>query len=151
MSMSEENEAVVRRIFKEIWEDGDLDAVDELVAEDYVMHDSSMPEEPQTGREAFRRMAESGSGVVDGPMEVEQLISTDEYVVVRWRQTGTHVGKMGKVEPSNEEVTITGIEIARLEDGLLAETWDEMNVLPLLSKSGAISADLLSPEMAADD
>lgn len=147
MSTSD-NESTYRRLTTEVWEQGDLDRIDELVAEDYELHDPSMPAgDWPTGREGYRMMAEMGSGVFeDASIDIEQLISADDYVVARWRMTGTHVGEMGKVDPSNEEVTVTGIEICRFEDGRLAESWQEVNMLDLLTRAGALPEDLFTPE-----
>lgn len=152
MSTTDENEAMARRIFEEIWQQHNHDAIDELVAEEYVLHDSSMPDSDwPKGREGYRQMAEMGAGMIDGDIELEQVIPAGEYVIVRWRQTGTHVGQMGTIEPTNEEVTVTGIEIDRFEDGMLAETWQEINLLPMLMQIGEVPMDLFSPEVPADD
>ncbi|WP_435176146.1 ester cyclase [Halorussus sp. AFM4] len=153
MTTAEDNEAAARRLFEEVWQNHDYDAVDELVAEDYVLHDPSMPEDAEWpgGREGYRQMAEMGAGIVDGRLEIEQLLSTGDHVVIRWKQTGTHVGEMGNIEPTNEEVTITGIEIDRFEDGKLAETWQEVGMLPMLMQVGAVPEDLFSSELPADD
>ncbi|MFC7139614.1 ester cyclase [Halosimplex aquaticum] len=153
MTTTEDNEAVARRIFEDVWQNHDYDVIDEVVAEDYVLHDPSIPEDAgwPRGREGYRLMAEMGSGIIDGPLEIEQLLAAGDHVVIRWKQTGTHVGEMGGIEPTNEEVTITGIEIDRFEDGQLAETWQEVGMIPMLVQTGAISADVFAPEEPADD
>ncbi len=152
MSTIDQNESIARRIFEEIWQQHNLDVIDELVAEEYVLHDPSMPElDWPNGREGYRQMAEMGSEMLDGDIELEQLIPAGEYVTVRWSQTGTHVGQMGSIEPTNEEVTVTGIEIDRFEDGLLVETWQEVNLLPMLIQIGEVPMDLFSTEVPADD
>ena len=152
MTTAEDNEAIARRIFEEVWQNHNYDVIDDLVAEDYDLHDPSMPEETEwpSGREGYRLMAEMGANIIDGPLELEQLISAGDYVVGRWRQTGTHVGEMGNIEPTNEEVTITGIEIDRFEDGKLAETWQEVNMLPMFMQIGIVPEDLFSSEMPTD-
>lgn len=148
MSTQEDTEAIARRIFEEVWQNHNYDVIDDLVAEDYVLHDPSMPEETEwpDGRAGYRQMAEMGSGIIDGPLEIKQLIPTDDHVVIRWEQTGTHVGEMEGIDPTNEEVTVTGIEIDRFEDGQLVETWQEVGMLPMLSKIGVVPEDLFSPE-----
>ncbi|WP_458189799.1 ester cyclase [Haladaptatus sp. NG-WS-4] len=155
MTTTQDNEAVARRLFEEVWQNHNYDVIDEVVAKDYVLHDPSMPEEEASewpsGREGYRMMAEMGSGIIDGPLEVEQIVPGGDNVVIRWKQTGTHVGEMGNIEPSNEEVTITGIEIDRFEDGQLAETWQEVNMMGMLMQIGAIPDDLFNEEMHSDD
>ena len=150
MTTAEDNEELHRRITEEVWERRNFDVIDELVAEDFVLHDPSMPE-PIRGPEGYREMAEMGSGIVDGRIEIEQLLSMDDWVVARWTQTGTHVGDIGEIEPTNEEVTITGIDINRFEDGKLAETWTEVNLLNMLVQIGAIPDDLFGPAPDADE
>ncbi|WP_231188828.1 ester cyclase [Haladaptatus sp. DYF46] len=146
---TEENEQVTQRINEEVWEQHNFDAIDELVAEDYVLHDQSMPE-PMRGREVYREMAEMGAGIIDGPIVTEQLISIDDYVIGRWSQTGEFVGEMMGIEPTHEEVTVTGIDINRFEDGKLAETWQEVNILGMLMQIGALPDELVAA-MEMDD
>jgi predicted ester cyclase len=125
VAIQEDSENVARRVYEEIWQKKNFDAIDELVSEDYVLHDPAMPEDEEwpSGREGYRIMAEMGGAMIDGDVEIEQLVPAGDHVTVCWKQTGTHVGQIGGVEPTNEEVTITGIEINRFEDGMLAETW----------------------------
>ena len=148
MTTPRENEEIVRRLNTEVWESRNFDVIDELVAEDYVLHDSSMPE-PVRGPDGYREMAEMGAGVIDGDIEADQVISTGDWVVSRWTQRGTHAGEMAGVEPTNQEVEITGIDISRIEDGKLAESWQEVNVLNMLMEIGAIPKDLFSPQAPA--
>ena len=150
MTTEEDNEEVIRRINTEVWENGNFDVIDELVAEDYVLHDSSMPEEIH-GPDGYREMAEMGADTVDGDIEVDLVISTDDWVVSRWTMRGTHTGEIAGVEPTNEEVTMTGIDISRVENGKLAESWQEVNMLNMLMTIGAIPEDLFSGEMPASD
>lgn len=150
MTTAEDNEQVVKRLNEEVWDKGNFDVVDELVDEDYVLHDPSMPE-PVRGPDGYREMAEMGAGVVDGPIEAEQVISTGDWVVTRWTQRGTHTGEMAGIEPTDEEVTITGIDVSRVEDGKLVESWQEVNLLPMLVQIGAIPDDLFAQELPADD
>lgn len=138
-----ENEQLTQRLNEEVWEKHNFDIIDELVAEDYVLHDESMPE-PLRGRETYREMAEMGADVIDGPIETHQLISTDDYVIGRWSQTGEHVGEMMGIEPTNKEITVTGIDINRFEDGKLAETWQEVNVFGMLMQLDALPDELVA-------
>lgn len=138
-----ENEQITQRLNEEVWENRNFDVIDELVAEDYVLHDEFMPE-PMRGREGYREMAEMASGIIDGPIETHQLISTDDYVIGRWSQTGRHVGEMMGIEPTDEEVTVTGIDINRFEDGQLAESWQEVNVFGMLLQIGALPDELVA-------
>jgi predicted ester cyclase len=91
-------------------------------------------------------MAEQGAGMIDGPIEVDQVIATDDWVVGHWTQRGTHVGAVMGIEPTNETVTTTGISISRFEDGKLIETWQEVNILGMLMQIGAMPDNLSDAE-----
>lgn len=147
---AQDNEELHQRINEEIWEKQNFDAIDEYVADDFVLHDPSMTESIH-GPDEYREMAEMGAGVIDGPIETEQLLSMGDWVVSRWSQTGEHVGEMAGIEPTNEEVTITGIDMDRFEDGKLAETWTEVNMLNMLMQIGAVPDDLFSEPAPAGD
>ena len=54
---AEENKAIVRRVFEEVWNKGNLDIIDELVASDFVRHDPASPEEIR-GREGIKPFIE---------------------------------------------------------------------------------------------
>lgn len=141
MATAKENEKIARRFTEEIWEKQNFDSIDEFVAEDFVLHDSSMPE-PLRGRDEYREMAEEGASIIDGPIETDQLIVTGDWVVARWTRRGTHTGNVMGIEPTNEEVTVTGIEINRFEDGKLVEAWHEVNIFGMLMQIGALPEDL---------
>ena len=64
----------------------------------------------------------------------------------RWTQRGTHIGKMMGIEPTNEEVTITGISISRFEDGKIAEEWQVVNILGMLMQLGVVQNNFLPTE-----
>lgn len=92
MATAQENEQVARRLTEDVFGEQNYDVVDDLVAEDYVLHDPSMPE-PVRGPDGYREMAEEGASIIDGLIEINQLISIDDWVVSRWTQHDTHVGE----------------------------------------------------------
>jgi predicted SnoaL-like aldol condensation-catalyzing enzyme len=51
--MSEENKAVMRRIYEEFWNEGNFEALDEIVSPDYVLHVPTPPGAP-SGREGLQ-------------------------------------------------------------------------------------------------
>lgn len=80
--------------------------------------------------------------------EVDDLVAEGDRVASRWRFVGTHDGERGPgwlqgFEPTGKRVEISGISIARIEDGRIAEWWGQWNYLELLSELGAVQR---SPE-----
>ena len=134
--MSEENKAVLDRI-NDVFNGGDMDAVDELLAEDFVEH-NPMPG-GESDREGFKQMV-AGVREAFPDLETERhlQVAEGEYVVERWTSTGTHEGEFMGVAPTGNTVTVEGIDISRLADGRVVEHWTQMDTLGLLQQLDVI-------------
>ena len=96
---TEENKALMRRIFEEIWNQGTLDLADELVDPDYVDHDPAMPEEVR-GIEGFKQFVGMyRAGASDARVVVEDMVAEGDKVATRWRSMGTHDGDLFGIPP----------------------------------------------------
>lgn len=138
LTMEERNEETVRRFVREIVNGGNYDAADELFAEGYVRHDPTIPEEKR-GPEGFRETVEAfRSAFPDVEMTLHEVVCDGEYVAFRATETATHEGEFMGVEPTGKEVRMEGNVIHRLEDGKVAETWAQFDMLGLLEQVGAI-------------
>jgi steroid delta-isomerase-like uncharacterized protein len=128
---------VVTRLYEEPWK-GNWDVIDELVSADYVGHDPTEPE-PIRGREALRESIEKYVGAFPGgTITIEEQITDGDRVATRWTARGTHMGEIAGIGPTGKEVTVSGVTIARLEGGIVAEEWATWDSLGLLIQLGAI-------------
>jgi predicted ester cyclase len=91
--MTEQNKAVVRRLFDEVWNTGQLDKIEELYAPDFVA--DYRPYVPlRVGHEGIRDMVRGAwTAFPDFHEELEELIAEGEKVVVRLTITGTQKGQ----------------------------------------------------------
>jgi SnoaL-like polyketide cyclase len=84
------NELLGRRYFEEVWNQGKLDVLNELLAPNYVNHTPSTPD-PPPGPAGLKPIVQAiRQAFPDLHYELEDLIATDEKVVMRVRMTGTH-------------------------------------------------------------
>ena len=134
--MSEENKAVVRRIF-EAFNKGDLDAFDELIAADGVNHalPPGLPPEPE-GTKAFLGMFLSA--FPDLQMTVEDQIADGDKVATRWTSTGTQTGELMGIPATGKQVTVTGMDIHRIAGGKQVEHWGEFDQMAMMQQLGVI-------------
>src|SRR5215210_3092852 len=110
--MSDENKAAARRVF-EAWEQGDLDALDDLVAADAVDHDPYNPHANE-GLEGFKKtIAMYREAFPDLHFEIEDQIAEGDKVVTRWAGTGTHEGTLRARNPTGTRATRGGTETNR--------------------------------------
>lgn len=139
MTASEDSpEASIRRLFDGVWNDADPAVADDLVHPEFVMHDRDVPE-GLDGPDAYRWLADATRAIFpDAAFAIEDVLVDGERVAVRWTMTGTHEGEGLGVEPTGREVTLSAIEVDRFEDGMVAETWVESDVLGMLEQVGAV-------------
>jgi steroid delta-isomerase-like uncharacterized protein len=136
--MSEENKRLVRRLVNEIWNQGKLELIDELVDANYVRHDPAWPE-PIHGQEGLRQyIAATRHAIADGQFTIEDLIAEGDKVVTRWTLQGTQQGEFMGIPPTWREVSLTGISIMRVENGRIAEVWDGYDALSLMQQLGVV-------------
>lgn len=141
------NKAAYRRLLEEGPNRGDVTAVDELVALDFVGH-WLFNSPPLVGREAFRAwLAGSIRAFPDGQMTLDDLLAADDKVVARWTIRGTETGARqsptGEAQAvSGRRLTTSGIHIARFADGQLIELWHSQDLLSTYQQLG------LLPEIA---
>src|SRR5215208_3203877 len=125
-SMSvEENLALAHR-FLEARATGDLDALDELLAPDFVNHNRLLPgQEP--GREGYKwAIAKMLAAFSNRRFFVEDQVAAGDKVVTRFTVQGTHDrGELMGVAPTGREITNRVIVIHRISGGKIAEEWAE--------------------------
>lgn len=134
----QENKQRVERFFKDVMSEGQIDLVDELVADDYVEHEE-LPgrEETLRGTQAARSVVEEfRNAFPDLEVEVEQTMAEGDLVTARTRWRGTHEGPLFGIEPTNETVEFTAIDIVRLEDGRAREHWGLTDNMALFDQIG---------------
>lgn len=131
---------LVRRSNDEIWGEGNLDAIDGYVAEDYVEHNTASPE-PIRGPEGYRRNVERvRTAFPDLEVTTGHLVAEGDTVVTRYTLTGTHEGPLMGVEPTGNRVEVSGISIGEFEDGELVEGWSNVDVFGMLRQLGVVDA-----------
>ena len=117
----EENMALARR-FMEARVKGDLDAMDEMMAPDFVNHNKLLPGEVP-GREGYkRRVAEYSAAFSLIRFVIEDQVAADDKVVTRFIVHFTHDrAEIMGVAPTGTEMTNRGVAIHRIVEGKIAE------------------------------
>ena len=134
------NEAKTRRYFEALWNERNLDVIEDWIAPEYVGHYSSFPSELQ-GVEGFRTMVRLLlAAVPDLQMTVEDVIARDDRVVTRFTARGTHQGELQGFAPTGVQVAFTGIGIERYADGKCVEEWVVSDDMGLARQIRAIPA-----------
>jgi predicted ester cyclase len=121
----EENKKLVLRLCEEVYDQGNVDSVDELFAPHWVDHHASGP----VVREDFKRhLAKNRAALSDVSFTIEDMIAEGDKVVVRGTYSAIHDrGEWLGMAPIGNRVTETVIDIYRVREGKIVEVWSEDN------------------------
>ena len=134
---SEENKALVRRFYEEI-DKGNLDAMDELVAEDYLDHNPPPFPGLGSGREGLKQAFRIFWHATPGYHRIDEQIAEGDKVVTRLTAIGKHEGDLPGAPRTGNDLTMTAITIHRIANGKLVEKWSEKDVLGFLTQIGVM-------------
>jgi len=133
---TDENKALVRRFFALAPSQGDLRAADELLAEGFALH---VPLPCSAGVQGMNEVISSCRAAFEHlDVTVEDMVMEGDKVAARFTARGIHKGTFMGLPPTGKSITMTGIEIFRIEDGKIAELWGEANLLGLMQQLGIL-------------
>ncbi len=136
----EQNKLAARRWFTDIIAQRQFEVADELFAANHITHDPHAP--PQgwpMGPEGLKMVAGIFGGAFgDWNIGIEDQIAEGDKVVTRWRARAVHTGPLPGIAPTGRPVDVTGVNIARFENGKIVESWFNFDMLTLLQQVGGI-------------
>lgn len=131
---------VVTRYFEEAWNQGRVDVLDELLAEDYVNHSPSIAN-PRPGPADLKPIIIAmREGIADLHYQILDMVASPDKVAVFVRLTGRHMGPLFGLEPTGRAIDVRQMQIEWLRDGRIWQHWritDERTLLEQLGFSDA--------------
>jgi steroid delta-isomerase-like uncharacterized protein len=129
MSAEEKNEALVRKFFEEAWGKGNLGAVAEFMATDYVAH--HLPSGLPPGAAGLKQLiAAYRRAFPDLKSNLNDIFGQGDRVAFRWSVSGTHLGDWFGVSATGDHVATTGITIFRIDGEKVVEGWTSIDLNP---------------------
>ena len=138
-SRSQKNALIMRRFGQRLWNEGDLTVIEKVIAPGAVIH---FPIGDLIGPEGFKAMhvdAVSG-GFSDTRFTLHDMLAQGDLVAARWETRQRHTGPFQGFPPTGKEVHMTGLTMARLQNGQIVEAWDEWDLAGLMRQLGAFGA-----------
>jgi steroid delta-isomerase-like uncharacterized protein len=128
----EENISLMKRWFQEVWNEGRVQTIYDLLDEHISGWGQDQPgveiKKPADFEALYNRIH---GAFPNQKMTVEDAFGSGDKVVVRWSSVMTHTGDHLGIPATNKEVRITGITIARIVNGKIVEGWDNWDQLAL--------------------
>ena len=135
---TEANKALVRRSVEDVWNVPNLDVVDEVYAPDVYFHDPTGDYQSAEARKMF--VAAYLSAYSDIQFAIDDQVAAGDYVATRWTNTAVHTGDFMGIPPTGALGTTTGITIAHIVNGRIAEQWDAWDTLGMFEHIGVLPA-----------
>ena len=138
--MAEENKALIRRWFQEVWNKGREEAIDEMFAEDGIAHglaDESGQEMrgPTDFKPFFRKFR---TAFPDIEVVVEDTVTEGDKVAARCTVRGRHQSDSLGIAATQKPMEISGITIVRVRDGKIVEAWNNFDFMTMFRQLGAL-------------
>ena len=136
---TEENKKISWRLQEEVFGEGKLESVDELLAPDYVSHAPGDPELSRGPEDIKEIVRAYHSAFPDISFTVEKQVAEGAMVVTRWIARGTHRGEFMGVPPSGSRIEVSGMSMDHISGGRIVENWNNWEALEMMRQIGAIS------------
>jgi steroid delta-isomerase-like uncharacterized protein len=132
-----ENKAIIRRMTEEFYNQRNIDSVGQFFADNYVHHDLASPQVHNRDglRAALRAFL---AGCPDLHITIDGLWAEGDMVTKRWTYHATHTGDLSGLPPTGKRITMSGLELFRLEGGKIVECWLAYDNLSLMQQLGVI-------------
>ncbi len=138
--MSEENKALIRRWFEEVWNKGRAEAIDEMFDEEGVAHGlADAGGQPLRGPGGFRPLFRTfREAFPDMEVVVEDTVAEGDKVAARCTVRGRHRGDSLGFAATDRPTEFTGICIVRVRGGKIVEAWNNFDFMSMFRQLGAL-------------
>jgi len=138
--MSTANKSLATRWFEEVWNQRKPKAIEEMLSPDAVVHGLGPDESAMRGPEGFAAFHRAFlDAFFDLKISVEDVIAENDKVAIRWRATGTLKGDGLGLKPTDRPMSVTGMSIVRVRDGMIVEGWNNFDVLGMHQQLGTLT------------
>lgn len=142
---SETNKTIARRFFEEVFGQGKLNVLDEIIAADHVNSGpGTLPGLPAGPDGTKQLVTVYRNAFPDVHFTIDEQIAEGDNVVTRWTAHGTHKGELVGIPATGKSSTVTGIAVDRIANGKIAESWGIFDQFGMMQQLGVIP----TPELA---
>jgi steroid delta-isomerase-like uncharacterized protein len=132
------NQDLMVSINEEIWNQGNVDLIDERYAPDYIRHEAGYPA-ARAGAAGLKQFIQNlRTGFPDWNCTIEDTMAAGDQVMVRYLCSGTHTGEWNGLPPTGKPIQFQSMIVHRIADGKVAEDWSEYDSLGWMQQLGFV-------------
>lgn len=124
---------LVHQALVDVWNSGEVDHLDTLLAADYVRHGRAEDTDKNHIKQSIQ---EARAAFPDMRTVAEHQLVDGDLVATHWRCTGTHLGPFYDLPVTHRRVDIEGMTFSRLHNGQIVEEWESWSKSDLFSSLG---------------
>ncbi|GAB3401659.1 hypothetical protein GCM10027318_09430 [Massilia agilis] len=119
----EHNRRLLTSYFEQVWNQGQVDVLDELLATDYINHSPSTPN-PPAGPAGLKPIVQAmRAGIPDLHYDILDMVVAPDKVAVYTRVTGTHSGELFGMPASHRKIDVRQMQVEWIRDGRIWQHW----------------------------
>jgi len=130
---TEQNIATFRRVIEEGFNKGNMDALDDCFASDYLEHQFDLPPTLEGFKGSIRYLRNT---FAEFSLTIEDMITQEDMVWMRMTGRGTHSQEFMGRPPTGKSFEITVVDICRFEKGKIIEHWGVPDRFHLIAQLG---------------
>lgn len=135
------NKNISKRLIDDVWNTGHSSSLAEIVTPNYTITGPQLPPNLPHGPDGVKQLVNVyRRGFPDLQITVDEQLTDGDKVITRWTAHGTHKGEFFGMTPSGKRVSFSGIDIDRMMDNKIAQTWMDADLLGLMQQIGAVPA-----------
>jgi len=143
------NKEIAGKSITEIWNNGKIELIDELLADNFVDHNAPPGFPP--GKEGFRQLVNIyRTAFPDVSFAIDFQVAEGDKVATHYTATGTQTGELMGYPPSGKKATVRGIIISRIENGKIVESWENFENYEMQVQIGMLPAPGSNAKAAVD-
>lgn len=135
--MSEQNKSVVQRLIDEVWNKGNLNALDGLLAPTFTDH--TMPPNMPNGRDGYRQLVTNfRTAMPDLTFSVQIMLAEGDRVAVQLNAKGTHTANFLEFRPTKQAVNFASLVFFTLQNGKITDRFGVSDVPAVIMQYNAV-------------
>jgi steroid delta-isomerase-like uncharacterized protein len=140
--VTDRNKAVYRRFIQEVFNEGRLDMLEQLLSPSYIYQDAP-PGTPPNAEGIKQVVANARTAFPDLKVAIEDLVGEGDKVCARLTTSGTHKGVFFDIPPTGKTISMKGMTMIHFIDGRMVASWVLNDVMGLMNQLGAGSKNKL--------
>jgi len=137
----DENKAIARRHFEELWGKGNLSVADEIYDPSCVGHCANFPDQTGYPESEKQLVMRDRAPAPDQIITVEDQIAEGDKVLTRWLCRGTHTDSVPGIPATGNLITLHGMHLHRIRNGKIVEVWAIDDLFGLMQSLGVVPAE----------